>query len=212
MIKLCGRVLKDCLNNYNVITNAQLVLKRSFDFVLSALVLPVAIVPICCIVVVATLDTRQFGLFSQTRIGQHSKPFKIFKIRTLRAEVHQLGHLNLSATPVGQWLRASKIDELPQLFNVLIGHMSFVGPRPDLEGFADVLEGEDRIILKVKPGITGPATLKYKNEEVLLSKQMDPEQYNRTIIWVDKVEINKKYAQDWSFSLDLFFITKSIWN
>jgi lipopolysaccharide/colanic/teichoic acid biosynthesis glycosyltransferase len=193
-----------------MITNSQLVLKRSFDLLLSALVLPIVIIPILGLIVVATIDTRQFGLFSQTRIGQHGAPFKIFKLRTLKAEVHKLGQLNLSATPLGRFLRSSKIDELPQLFNVLVGNMSFVGPRPDIEGFADILKGEDRIILKVKPGITGPATLKYKNEEGLLAQQTDPEDYNRTIIWVDKVEINKKYVQNWSFSLDLYFIIKSI--
>jgi lipopolysaccharide/colanic/teichoic acid biosynthesis glycosyltransferase len=88
--------------------------------------------------------------------------------------------------------------------------MSFVGPRPDIQGFADVLEGDDHIILKVKPGITGPATLKYKDEEVLLSQQSDPETYNRTIIWVDKVEINKKYVLNWRFSLDLKYILQSL--
>ena len=90
--------------------------------------------------------------------------------------------------------------------------MSFVGPRPDIEGFADVLEGEDRIILEIKPGVTGPATIKYKNEEVLLSQQVDPENYNRTIIWKDKVEINKMYIKNWSFYLDLKYIIQSITN
>jgi lipopolysaccharide/colanic/teichoic acid biosynthesis glycosyltransferase len=90
--------------------------------------------------------------------------------------------------------------------------MSFVGPRPDVKGFADQLEGGDRVILIVKPGITGPATITYKNEEALLSQQRDSETYNITIIWAYKVEINKKYVQNWSFSLDLYFITKSIWN
>ena len=94
-------------------------------------------------------------------------------------------------------IRRYKLDELPQLFNVILGQMSFVGPRPDLFGFADVLQGEDRIILKVKPGITGPATLKYRHEEALLSQQDDPEAYNRLVIWKDKVEINKHYVQNW---------------
>ncbi|WP_245585068.1 sugar transferase [Psychroserpens burtonensis] len=195
-----------------MITNSQLVLKRGFDVVLSCLVLPVVLFPILVLVLVASIDTQQFGLFSQDRIGQYGQVFKIFKLRTLKAGTHQLGHLKVSATRLGQFLRVSKIDELPQLFNVLIGNMSFVGPRPDVKGFADQLQGEDRMILKVKPGITGPATLKYKNEEALLSQQADPETYNRTIIWVDKIEINKKYVQNWSFSLDLYFITKSIRN
>jgi lipopolysaccharide/colanic/teichoic acid biosynthesis glycosyltransferase len=142
-------------------------------------------------------------------VGQFGKLFRIYKIRTLKNEPHHLGHLERSATRLGAFLRNSKLDELPQLFNVLSGDMSFVGPRPDVLGFADVLEGEDRSILKVKPGITGPATLKYKDEERLLAAQNDPENYNRTIIWPDKVEINKKYVQTWSFSLDLRLILKS---
>lgn len=212
VVKQFGHVLRDFLKDYKVITNSQLVLKRGFDVVLSCLVLPVVLFPILVLVLVASIDTQQFGLFSQDRIGQYGQVFKIFKLRTLKAGTHQLGHLKVSATRLGQFLRVSKIDELPQLFNVLIGNMSFVGPRPDVKGFADQLQGEDRMILKVKPGITGPATLKYKNEEALLSQQADPETYNRTIIWADKIEINKKYVQNWSFSLDLYFITKSIRN
>lgn len=108
-----------------------------------------------------------------------------------------------------RFLSRTKLDELPQLFNVLFGHMSFVGPRPDVPGFADVLTGDDRVILNVKPGVTGPATLKYKNEEQLLVRYSDPETYNRTIIWADKVEINRKYVQNWSFFLDLTYILQS---
>jgi lipopolysaccharide/colanic/teichoic acid biosynthesis glycosyltransferase len=90
--------------------------------------------------------------------------------------------------------------------------MSFVGPRPDLQGFADELEGEDQIILRVKPGITGEATLKYRNEERVLERQKDPERYNRTVIWVDKVKINKNYVENYSFYLDLTLILKSTLN
>ena len=195
-----------------MITKHQLLQKRIFDLLLSLVLAPILAIPILLLVLISTVDTRQFGLFLQTRVGQNGRLFKIFKIRTLKRETHVLGHLDLSATAFGKFLRAYKLDELPQIFNVLIGHMSFVGPRPDIVGFADELEGEDRIILKVKPGITGPATLKYKNEEVILSQQSNPEIYNRTIIWVDKVEINKKYVQNWSFYLDLNFIIKSIIN
>ncbi|WP_299334756.1 sugar transferase [uncultured Psychroserpens sp.] len=195
-----------------MITRHQLIQKRIFDLILSLLLFPILIVPIVFLIIISTIDTNQFGLFSQSRIGQHAKPFKIFKIRTLKAEEHILGQLDLSATRFGKWLRQYKLDELPQIVNVLIGDMSFVGPRPDVKGFADELVGEDRIILKLKPGITGPATLKYRNEEDILSKQSDPENYNRTIIWVDKVEINKKYARNWSFYLDLNFLIKSIIN
>ena len=193
-----------------MISPKQARVKRLFDVLLGLFLFPFLIVPILLLVLMATLDTRQWGLFSQFRIGQFGRPFKIYKIRTLKQEVHRLGHLDASATALGKLLRRHKLDELPQLLNVLKGDMSFVGPRPDIAGFADALEGDDRIILKVKPGITGPATLKYKDEELILAQQSDPESYNRTIIWTDKVEINKLYVQDWSFSLDLQLILKSI--
>lgn len=165
-----------------MINSRQLFVKRVFDLLLSILFFPLVIIPIILLVTIASIDTKQWGLFSQYRVGQYGNLFKMYKIRTLKNEPHYLGHLEKSATTFGRFLRSTKLDELPQIFNVLFGQMSFVGPRPDVEGFADVLEGEDRIVLKVKPGITGPATLKYKNEEVLLSQQLDPENYNRTKI------------------------------
>jgi lipopolysaccharide/colanic/teichoic acid biosynthesis glycosyltransferase len=113
-------------------------------------------------------------------------------------------------TPLGKFLRKYNFDELPQLFNVLIGDMSFVGPRPDVKGYADKLIGDDRIILSVKPGITGPATLKFKNEDRLLSQQKDPKKYNDTVIWKEKVKINKLYVENWSLLGDLNYIVKTI--
>ena len=195
-----------------MISNQQLFWKRVFDLMLALVLFPLFVIPLIVLVLIATMDTKQYGVFSQLRVGQHGTLFKIYKLRTLKQEQHLLGHLNKSATRIGQFYRHTKLDELPQLYNVLIGNMSFVGPRPDVQGFADELIGEDRMILKLKPGITGPATMKYRNEETILAQQKDPEHYNRTIIWVDKVEINKKYVQNWSFSLDLNFITKSIRN
>ncbi|GAA4244690.1 sugar transferase [Winogradskyella damuponensis] len=195
-----------------MITKTQLLIKRIFDLVLVLLVLPLLIIPILVLIIIAAIDTKEFGVFSQKRVGQHGKLFKIYKIRTLKEGKHQLGHLDQSASAIGKYLRRTKLNELPQLFNVLIGDMSFVGPRPDLQGFADELKGEDRIILMVKPGITGPATLKYRNEERVLERQKDPDNYNRTIIWVDKVKINKKYVLNYSFYLDLAFILKSTLN
>lgn len=123
------------------------------------------------LILLATIDMRRWGLFSQPRIGQFGKPFNIYKIRTLKQGIHSLGQLDASGTRFGRFLRHHKLDELPQLFNVINGTMSFVGPRPDMAGFADVLEGEDRIVLKIKPGITGPGTLKYKNEELILAQK-----------------------------------------
>lgn len=195
-----------------MITKKQLRTKRIFDILLVLLLLPFLIFPIILLITLATIDTKKYGVFTQYRVGQYGKLFKIYKIRTLKEGLHQLGHLDKSATTLGKFLRQTKLDELPQLFNVLKGDMSFVGPRPDVQGFADELEGDEKIILKVKPGVTGEATLKYKDEELILEQQEDPEYYNRTIIWVDKVKINKSYVQNYSFYLDLKLILKSILN
>ena len=196
----------------HLITKSQLRIKRYFDFILALVLLPILILPIFVLVLFCTIDTRKWGVFSQLWVGQHGKLFKIYKLRTLKEGRHVLGQLHRSATILGKFLRRTKLDEFPQILNVLIGDMSFVGPRPDIQGFADKLEGDDRIILLVKPGITGPATLKYKNEERVLERQKEPEHYNRTIIWVDKVKINKKYIHNYSFYLDLKLIIESTLN
>ena len=109
-------------------------------------------------------------------------------------------------TPLGSVLRKYKLDELPEIFNIMKGDMSFVGPRPDVPGYADQLDGDNRLILKLKPGLTGPASIKYSNEEELLEKQPDPKKYNDTLIFPDKVRINLNYYKHRSFLLDLKII------
>ena len=113
-------------------------------------------------------------------------------------------------TPLGAVLRRYKLDELPELWNVLIGDMSFVGPRPDVPGYADKLEGNDRRILQLKPGITGPASLKYRNEEELLAEQDDPQRYNDEVLFPDKVRINIEYLDNWSFGYDIKIIIYTV--
>lgn len=113
-------------------------------------------------------------------------------------------------TKSGRILRKTKIDELPQLFNVLLGDMSFVGPRPDVSGFADRLTSDNRLILSVRPGITGPASLKHRQEEITLAEKEDPERFNREVIWPDKVRINLRYVIEFSFWKDLKYIAKTI--
>ena len=121
----------------------------------------------------------------------------------------QVSH-NVGITPLGAKLRKYKLDELPELWNVLIGDMSFVGPRPDVPGYAEQLKGKDKDILRLKPGITGPATLKYRNEEELLAQQIDPQRYNNEVIFPDKVKINLDYFHHHSFWGDLCIIIKTI--
>lgn len=112
--------------------------------------------------------------------------------------------------PFGKWLRRTKLDEIVELINVLKGEMSLVGPRPDVKGYADKLEGEDRKILELRPGITGPASLKYINEEEILARVSNPQQYNDEVIFPDKVKINLEYYQNRTFWGDIKIIIKTI--
>ncbi len=193
-------------------TTKQLYRKRIFDVLLVMLGLPILALPMVMLIILATLDTQQWGIFTQLRIGQKGKSFKIYKLRTVREKQNKSGATVETISRIGHVLRRSKLNEIPQLYNVLKGDMSLVGPRPDLPGFADLLKGEDRIILRVKPGLTGLASLKYRHEENILARQPNPEEYNRTIIWVDKVKINRKYVQNYTFYLDLSILLKSILN
>lgn len=128
--------------------------------------------------VLASISTRSNGFFFQKRVGQHGKTFNVIKIKTMRDVSIPATTITQDTDPritkMGKFFRKTKIDELPQLFNVLVGDMSFVGPRPDVPGYADKLIGKDRIILAIKPGITGPASLAYKNEEEILANVDDP--------------------------------------
>jgi len=197
-----------------MLSPAEKVQKRFFDIALSVLGIWLTWWLMLLAWIIASFETRSNGLFMQERIGKEGKPFLVFKIKTMKI----INGIDTTVTTSedrrisksGVFFRKMKIDELPQLFNVLLGTMSFVGPRPDVAGFADLLEGEDRIILDLRPGITGPASLKYKDEEDLLSQQKDPEQYNRDVIWSDKVEINKTYIKEWSLKKDIMYIVKTV--
>lgn len=189
-------------------------LKRSFDIACSALGLLLLWWLIAAGWAVASIDTRSNGFFLQERVGRDGRIFRIVKLRTMR---DMPGHRSTATakgdpriTPMGAILRRLKLDELPQLLNVLAGQMSLVGPRPDVRGLADRLEGDDRVILKVRPGITGPATLRFKNEEALLAAVPDPEAYSRQVIWPEKVRVNRRYIVEWTFREDLRLIARTI--
>ena len=147
--------------------------------------------------------------FVQPRVGKNGKLFNCHKFRSMTvghhgSSVSVAGEARI--TPLGAKLRKYKLDELPELWDVFIGSMSFVGPRPDVPGYADKLEGEDRIVLTLRPGITGPATLKYRNEEELLATVPNPQEYNDTVIYPDKVRLNRYYAEHYSFKADIQMI------
>lgn len=152
-------------------------------------------------------------LFRQKRVGQYGHLFTLVKFRTMHTKagdstVSVAGESRI--TPLGAVLRKYKLDELPELWNVLIGDMSFVGPRPDVPGYADSLEGTARNILLLKPGITCEASLKYRHEEELLAAQSDPQRYNDEVIWPDKVRLNLHYLEHHTFAGDIRIILKTI--
>jgi lipopolysaccharide/colanic/teichoic acid biosynthesis glycosyltransferase len=187
--------------------------KRCFDIVASllgsVLILPLLLV----IAVLIKVSMPGPVIFGQIRAGRLGKPFIIYKFRTM-ITAHHGSTISVKGesriTPLGAMLRKYKLDELPELWNVLIGDMSFVGPRPDIPEYADKLTGEERKILELRPGITGLASLKYANEEELLALVDDPQKYNDEVIWPDKVRINMDYYRNRSLAGDIVIILNTI--
>lgn len=181
-------------------------LKRVFDITASFLGLILLLPVFFVLVVLIRLKMPGPVFFRQKRVGRDGKLFTLVKFRTMTL-THSGSSVSVKGesriTPLGAVLRKYKLDELPELWNVLTGDMSFVGPRPDVPGYADKLSGKDRDMLKLRPGITGPAALKYANEEELLSGQSDPLSYNNHVLWPDKVKINLEYLKHRSFFFDL---------
>jgi|SRR5690606_27589254 len=188
--------------------------KSLFDYVLAIILLPVLLPIILLLILIASIDTGQFGMFSQMRVGKNAISFPIYKIRSMkgRSDIAVTTESTHRITPFGRFIRKTKLDETPQIFNILLGQMSFVGPRPDVAGYADLLKGEDRIILNVKPGITGPAQIAFKDEEETLNQVENPLKYNDEVLWPEKVKINKNYVENWSFSKDLNYLVQTIFN
>lgn len=166
-------------------------------------------------------------IFTQKRVGKDGKLFTCHKFRTMTVK-HSGSTVSVAGdnriTPLGSKLRHYKLDELPGLWDVLAGNMSFVGPRPDVPGYADQLKGKDRDVLKLRPGITGPATLKYRLEDEMISKYVSrkqaegdhrpmqeiAEEYNDNVIYPDKVRINLYYLQHYSFIKDIQIIVCTV--
>ncbi|MBO7476397.1 MAG: sugar transferase [Salinivirgaceae bacterium] len=179
--------------------------KWLFDRALSLFAIVVLLPVLLLVAAIILLANGAPVLYIQERIGQGGKPFRLIKFRTMRGEEESpiaASELN-RITRVGRWLRRTKIDELPELLNIFVGDMSFVGPRPDVAGYADKLEGDDRRLLTMKPGLTGVASLKYRDEEDLLAAQPNPQEYNDKVIWPDKVRLNLLYMERQSLWLDV---------
>ncbi len=177
-------------------------IKRIFDLFFAVIGLLILGWLLLVFSIIHYLFTGQSGLFVQERIGQYGKKFKIYKLRTINTNSKGLAEV----TVFSNFLRKSKIDELPQLYNIVINDMSFVGPRPDIQGYYDELKGDDRKVLELKPGITGLASLKYSNEELILALQNNPEKYNDEVIFPDKVKMNLEYQKNQTLWLDIKII------
>lgn len=194
------------------LSRGQRAAKRALDVAGAAVGLVLAAPVLAVAYALAARDTGASGVFRQTRVGKDGRPFTIYKLRTMRAGAPGTTVTTAAdarITPLGRTLRRYKLDELPQLVNVLRGEMSFVGPRPDVPGFADRLEGDDRVVLSIRPGITGPASLAFRDEEALLAAQDDPEAYNRDVVWPEKVRINRRYIEDYSVLGDVRYILQT---
>tara|TARA_B110000438_G_scaffold58848_1_gene58921 strand:- start:49 stop:633 length:585 start_codon:yes stop_codon:yes gene_type:complete len=189
-------------------------MKRLFDITASLIGLIVLFPAFIVVSVLVKTSSEGPVFFMQPRIGRCGRVFKMIKFRSMKviqssdSTISVKGDLRI--TKFGVFLRKYKIDELPELFNVLRGHMSVVGPRPDVSGYADKLEGEDMLILELRPGITGPASLKYANEEDILVLQEDPVKYNDDVIYPDKVKLNLDYYYNNNLWIDIKIIFATI--
>ena len=189
-------------------------MKRLFDFILSFTGLILLSPFLLFISILIKITNNGSIFFVQERVGKNGSLFKMIKFRTMYTDHNDNNTISVKGdsriTKLGYFLRKYKIDELPELINVLFGDMSFVGPRPDVKGYADKLKGDHRKILKLRPGITGPASIKFINEELLLSQQKNPKYYNDNVIYPEKVRINLDYFYNNSIWIDFKIIFATI--
>ena len=189
-------------------------MKRIFDFLVSLVGLFLFSPLLVLLSLLIKFTSKGTIFFIQERVGENGVFFKMIKFRSMQMIQESDNTISVKGdmrvTKVGLFLRRYKLDELPELWNVLVGDMSLVGPRPDVPGYADFLRGEDRNILKLKPGITGPASLKYANEEDILARQENPKEYNDKIIYPDKVRINLDYYYQSNLWIDIKIIFATI--
>ncbi len=189
--------------------------KRILDILISTIGLVFFSPLIFILILIARIDTGESGVFIQDRIGLKGKKFGLLKIRTMKSVDYIQTVVTIKNDPritaTGKLLRNLKFDELPQLWNVLKGEMSLVGPRPEVEDYINLIPKPHKDkILSIRPGITGPATLKYRDEESLLQTKDDPEKYNIEVIFPDKITINLNYIEKYNLFMDLYYIYKTI--
>ncbi|MGO9114286.1 MAG: sugar transferase [Thermoguttaceae bacterium] len=190
-------------------------LKRLLDMTVAAAGLLVLSPLLAVVALLVRLTSRGPVFFRQERMGRDFRPFRIYKFRSMVEDAPRKGNsVTFGADPritrLGRFLRATKIDELPQLINVLLGDMSLVGPRPEVRKYVEMFRDDYEEILRVRPGITDPASIKYRNESELLGRVEDPENEYIARVLPEKIRLAKEYAQNSSLWLDLMIILKTI--
>lgn len=190
--------------------------KRLLDVTASGAGLLVLSPLLLLIALAIRLDSPGPVFFRQERVGRDGRPFRIYKYRTMRVDAEKLGApITVGRDPritrVGHWLRKSKLDELPQLLNVLKGEMSLVGPRPEVPKYVALYTPEQRRVLSIKPGITDLASIAFRDENDLLAGQTDPERFYVEEIMPRKLELNLEYLERASVGYDLWLIARTFW-
>ena len=191
-------------------------MKRLFDMVASGLGL-IVLCPLFLILAIwIKLDSKGPVFYRQVRVGYKNKDFRIFKFRSMRVGADKgslvtIGGRDPRVTKSGYWIRKFKLDELPQLINVFIGDMSLVGPRPEVRHYVDYWTPEQMHVLDVRPGITDPASIKFRNENELMEKAEDPEKYYIEVIMQEKIKLYLEYVEKHNFFYDLALIFKTFW-
>lgn len=191
-------------------------MKRLFDIVASGLGLLILSPLLLVIAIWIKLDSKGPVFYRQVRVGWNNKDFRIFKFRSMRVGADKgslvtIGGRDPRVTRSGYWIRKFKLDELPQLINVLIGDMSLVGPRPEVRHYVDYWTPEQMHVLDVRPGITDPASIKFRNENELMEQAKDPEKYYIEVIMQEKLKLYLEYVGHHSFWGDIGLIFKTFW-
>ena len=191
-------------------------MKRLFDIIASGCGLLLLSPLLLCIAIWIKLDSEGPVFFRQVRVGRYNKDFRIFKFRSMRVgsdkgSLVTIGGRDSRITRSGYFIRKFKIDELPQLINVFIGDMSLVGPRPEVRHYVNYWTPEQLHVLDVRPGITDPASIKYRNENELLEKADDPEKFYIEVIMQEKILLYLQYVKNASFLYDIKLIFNTLW-
>ena len=183
--------------------------KRGMDIIAGLILLLAALPLMLGIYLIGLVKFGTSPLFSQVRVGQFNRPLRIYKFRSLAGNAH-FENMDSQVSLYGRWLRNSKLDELPQLVQVVLGQMSLVGPRPDVFGFQDELVGKEADIALIKPGLTCAASIKYRDEHLLIERSKNPVQFNKLLIYPDKVRLNLEYLEQQSLTTDTKLLLKTI--